>query len=134
MISLDLGGVFMLYQPILSHENSLNVVLENLGDFPVHKHFEIEVLYCVNESYKIIINNEPYLLKDGFLAFIPCLVPHETIGTSDNSVQLLIEAGPLFLGDYFDTITSLEMDDFVFDLNKSDFGLKTKKGNMRKYD
>lgn len=112
----------MLYQPILSHENSLAVVLENLGDFPIHKHYEIEILYCAKGSYKVIINNEPHLLTEGMLAFIPCLVPHETVKTNEESLQLLIEAGPLFLGNYFDIISFSELESFIFDLNESSCG------------
>lgn len=114
----------MLYQPILSHENSLTVGLADLGDFPAHKHYEIEVLYCAKGSCKVIINNEPYLLNVGDVAFIPCLVPHETVKTEENSCQLLIEAGPLFLGNHFDRLSSIEMESFVFTLTESEFGKK----------
>lgn len=117
----------MLYQPILNHENSLTVALENLGDFPLHKHYEIEILYCAKGSYKIIINNEPYLIKEGTLAFISCLVPHETKGTNEDGLHLLIEAGPLFLGDYFDKITTLSLNTPIFRLKETDFGKKIKK-------
>lgn len=117
----------MLYQPILNHENSLAVALENLGDFPLHKHYEIEILYCAKGSYKIIINNEPYLIKEGYLAFISCLVPHETKETNENSLHLLIEAGPLFLGDYFDKITALSFNSPIFRLNETEFGKEIKK-------
>ncbi len=117
----------MLYQPILNHENSLAVVLENLGDFPIHKHYEIEILYCAKGSYKLIINNEPYLIEQDSLAFIPCLVPHETIGTNEESLHLLIEAGPLFLGDYFDKITALSLNTPIFPLKETEFGKDIKK-------
>lgn len=117
----------MLYQPILNHENSLAVVLENLGDFTLHKHYEIELLYCAKGSYKVLINNEPYLIEEGTLAFIPCLVPHETKGTNKESLHLLIEAGPMFLGDYFDKITALCLDSPIFQLNETDFGKEIKK-------
>ncbi len=116
----------MLYQPILSHENSLTVGLDNLGDFPIHKHYEIEVLYCAEGSCKVIINNEPYVLNVGDVAFIPCLAPHETVKTEENSRQLLIEAGPLFLGNYFDRLSSIEIKSFVFTLSESEFGKKIK--------
>ncbi len=114
----------MLYQPILSHKNSLAVVLENLGDFPIHRHYEIEILYCAKGSYKVIINNEPNLLTEGMLAFIPCLVPHETIKNNEDSLQLLIEAGPLFLGEYFDKISFSQLSSLVIELNKNEFGKK----------
>ena len=116
----------MLYQPILSHENSLAVCFENLGDFPTHKHYEIEVLYCAKGSYKVIVNNEPHILRHGDVAFIPCLVPHETVKTEEDSRQLLIEAGPLFLGNYFDRLSSVEIKSYVFTLEESEFGKKIK--------
>ncbi len=109
----------MLYQPILSHKNSLRVILDNLGDFPIHKHYEIELLYCIKGSYKIIINNEPYLLNSGEFAFIPCLTAHETIKTNPDSLELLIEAGPLFLENYFDIISSIKPETAVFSKNQN---------------
>ncbi len=116
----------MLFQPILDHENSLAVILDNMGDFTLHKHYENEILYCVRGSYKVIINNEPYVLREGNLAFIQSSVPHETIGIEERSLHLLIEAGPLFLGTSFDSVASFPVKTPVFNLNEGDFGNKIK--------
>ena len=116
----------MLFQPILNHENSLAVVLENLGDFPLHKHYENEILYCSKGSYKVIINNEPYVLSEGTLAFVQSFIPHETKETEQNSLHLLIEAGPLFLGTFFDSVSSLSMKTPVFGLDDNGIGRKIK--------
>lgn len=116
----------MLFQPILNHENSLAVILENLGDFTLHKHYENEILYCTKGSYKVIINNEPYILKEGTLAFIQSFVPHETKETERDSLHLLIEAGPLFLGDFFDSVSTLSLNSPVLNLDENDFGNEIK--------
>jgi AraC-like DNA-binding protein len=116
----------MLFQPILSHENSLIVILDNISDFTLHKHYENEILYCTKGSYKVIINNEPYILNEGSLAFIQSFIPHETKETEKDSITLLIEAGPLFLGDYFDSVSTLSFDSPVFKLGENDFGNKIK--------
>lgn len=116
----------MLFQPILNHKNSLAVVLENLGDFTLHKHYENEILYCAKGSYKIIINNEPHILNKGNLAFIPSFVPHETQGIESNSLHLLIEAGPLFLGDFFDSVSNIALKTPIFKLDENEFGKKIK--------
>ena len=63
----------MLYQPILKNRNSPIVVIGEMGDFTVHRHYEIEIVYVIKGSYKIILNNEPYLLKDNTMIFILCL-------------------------------------------------------------
>lgn len=114
----------MLFQPVLSHENSLVVILENMGDFTLHKHYENEILYCAKGSYKVIINNEAYILQKGSLAFIPSFIPHETEKTEKDSLHLLIEAGPLFLGDFFDSVSTLSLKMPILKLNESDFGNK----------
>ena len=116
----------MLFQPILNHENSLAVVLGNLGSFPLHKHYENEILYCIKGSCEVLINNEPYILNEGTLAFIQSFVPHETKGTDQDSLHLLIEAGPLFLGAFFDSVSSLSLKSPVFKLDDTDFGKKIK--------
>lgn len=116
----------MLFQPILNHENSLAVVLGNLGSFPLHKHYENEILYCIKGSCEVIINNEPYILNEGTLAFVQSFVPHETKDAVQNSLHLLIEAGPLFLGAFFDSVSSLSLKSPVFRLDNTDFGKKIK--------
>lgn len=116
----------MLFQPILNHENSLAVILENLGDFTLHKHYENEILYCAKGSYKVIINNEPYILGEGSLAFVQSFVPHETRETESNSLHLLIEAGPSFLGEFFDSVSSISLKTPVFRLDDNEFGNKIK--------
>ncbi|MBR5497745.1 MAG: AraC family transcriptional regulator [Clostridia bacterium] len=114
----------MLYQPILNNRNSPIVTLGEIGNFTVHRHYEVELVYSVKGSYKIILNNEPYLLKEGMMIFIPGFMPHEAVATAENSLQLLIEAGPLFLGDYFDEISSIVLKNPVLDLKASEFGKK----------
>lgn len=114
----------MLYQPILKNRTSPAVVIGEMGDFTVHRHYEIEIVYSIKGSYKIILNNEPYLLKEGMMIFIPGFSPHEAVVTEENSLQLLIEAGPLFLGDFFDNVSSINLDPPVLDLTKGDFGRK----------
>lgn len=114
----------MLYQPILNNRNSPIVTLGEMGNFTVHRHYEVELVYSVKGSYKIVLNNEPYLLKEGMMIFIPGFMPHEAVATAENSLQLLIEAGPLFLGDYFDEISSIVLKNPVLDLKASEFGKK----------
>ena len=114
----------MLYQPILNNRNSPIVTLGEIGNFTVHRHYEVELVYSVKGSYKIILNNEQYLLKEGMMIFIPGFMPHEAVATAENSLQLLIEAGPLFLGDYFDEISSIVLKNPVLDLKASEFGKK----------
>ncbi len=116
----------MLFQPILNHENSLAVVLGNLGSFPLHKHYENEILYCIKGSCEVIINNEPYVLNEGTLAFIQSSIPHETKDAKEDSLHLLIEAGPLFLGAFFDSVSSLTLKSPVFRLDDTDFSKKIK--------
>lgn len=114
----------MLYQPILNNRNSPIVTLGEMGNFTVHRHYEVELVYSVKGSYKIVLNNEPYLLKEGMMIFIPGFMPHEAVATAENSLQLLIEAGPLFFGDYFDEISSIVLKNPVLDLKESEFGKK----------
>lgn len=101
-------------------------MLENLGDFTLHKHYENEILYCAKGSYMVIVNNEPYILREGSLAFIQSFVPHETRETESDSLHLLVEAGPSFLGEFFDSFSSLSLKSPVFDVNDSGFGNKIK--------
>lgn len=117
----------MLYQPILNLENSLVVVLGDMGDFTAHRHYETEILYCAEGSYKVIINNEPYLLREGMLAFVPGFTPHETAKCHNGGKELLVEAGPVFLRQYYDKIAGIELPSLCISLGDNVQGKEIKK-------
>lgn len=109
----------MLYQPILNRENSLVVALGEMGDFAAHRHYETEIIYCTSGNYKIIVNNEPYLLSEGMLVFIPGFTPHEAVACENGGWALLIEAGPVFLQQYYDRISKIEIPEICMSTRES---------------
>ncbi len=116
----------MLYQPILNRENSLVVALGEMGDFSAHRHYETEIVYCAEGKYKMIINNEPFLLSEGMLIFVPAFTPHEAVACGEGGKELLIEAGPVFLQQYYDRIAKIELPELHMSLDDTPQGQKVR--------
>ena len=64
------GGMRVLYQKLLSGEYPYKVRAGSIAGFQKHRHPEVEIAYCIEGSYDIVINNTCYYLKKGDLAII----------------------------------------------------------------
>lgn len=95
----------MLYQKLLSGEYPYKVRAGSIDGFQKHRHPEIEIAYCLDGSYDIVINNTCYNLKKGDLAIIGSMVAHEYLPNEKN-YMLVIEVGPVFLSGYFNAFVN----------------------------
>lgn len=116
----------MQYQPILKDGNALLAIFGDANDFHPHRHYEIEIMYCVSGSYRVGVNNETFLMHEGDMIYIPSFVPHESYRTEENAQVLLIEAGPAYLGNFFAPVSSMPLMLPFFSLKSSELGQKLK--------
>ena len=109
----------MLYQKLLIGKNPYVVAVGPAKPFPLHCHPEIELTYCLNGEYSVLLGGKSLDMKDGDLLIIPPMIPHEFPKNSKNGYHLIIELGPGFLGNFFDhfarmhqtpTVLSLKID------------------------
>ena len=109
----------MIYQPLQLGEPPYYIGYRENAPFPVHKHYEIELFYCVEGKYDIIINHEEYILNEGELAIIGSMIPHELPETNFkyDSTCLVIEVGPTMLGEHFSHLENEAFPDPIFNLN-----------------
>lgn len=96
----------MIYQKLLSGTEPYFAHISKSYLFENHCHPEIELSYCFKGSYKIVIDNTEYALKQGDLAIIGAMVPHE-LPENHNGVRLTIEIGPAFLSEQFNPLLSV---------------------------
>jgi len=91
----------MLYQPLLP--GVVPYVLNRLGCcvFQEHLHHELELLYCVRGDYLMQIDKKEMHLLPGYAVLIGSMVPHEVISFGEDTDVVLIEIGPMFLGEKF---------------------------------
>lgn len=90
----------MIYQKPLSPSEPYLAQIEDVGDFPVHRHYEVEMLLCIESSAEVLLPCETVALNSGELIFIGSFVPHG-YKASRGARAVLVELGPIFLKDSF---------------------------------
>lgn len=106
----------MFYQPLLWKEKAYNVGVGSYGNFPLHLHHEIEMLYCINGEMKIGQNGRTYTLKTGEFIIISSMSAHEIIKAVGDE-HLLVELGPVFLRENFKQLTECNFYQEPYSLN-----------------
>ena len=96
----------MLYQKLLMGEKPYHIAINRLNGFEAHRHPDIEFLFCLKGSCNIVVDKRPLHLTEGCLAAVGSMIPHETL-KSDNNRTLVIEVGPVLLGEYFEPLAKL---------------------------
>ena len=90
----------MLYQKLLTGNKPYFVRSMIAAGFELHRHPDIELAFCLKGSYEIRIDNQHYTMKEGELAIIGSLIPHEYL-PCDGGRHLIIEIGPVLFKEYF---------------------------------
>ena len=90
----------MIFQQPLTDSYSYSATVERIDGFPLHRHYELEFVYCVEGEVSFGAQSQAYCLKSGEIALIGSLVPHEYDASGDNEV-LVAEIGPMLLKSNF---------------------------------
>ncbi len=90
----------MIFQQPLTDSYSYSATVEKINMFPLHRHYELEFVYCVEGEVCFISQEQKYSLKSGDAAVIGSLTPHEYCSSDDNEV-LVAEIGPMLLKSNF---------------------------------
>lgn len=98
----------MLYQNLLTGSTPYYIAITRMNAFEMHRHPEIEFLYCLEGACDIIVNRKSFHLTAGALAFIGSMLPHEIL-SSEHCRTLVIEVGPVLLGEYFEPLAKLNI-------------------------
>ncbi len=69
--------------------------------FPDHKHYEIEVIYCLEGFLDLVIENEDIRVNPGEAIAIGSLSSHAYKKSVDGTKAILVEMGPVFLQENF---------------------------------
>lgn len=108
----------MLYQKLLLGERPYFVVVHQMSGFEEHRHPELELNFCLQGTYEILIDKSSYRVKKGDLTVISPMIGH---GIAWNEVPdcygLTIEVGPAFLAGNFVPFSKSEFPEPVFSLD-----------------
>ena len=98
----------MLYQKLLMGSKPYHAALARLSAFEAHRHPEIELIYCLEGCARIIVSRQELTISAGDLAVIGSMVSHEIPDNeSENCRALVVEAGPVLLGEYFEPLSRM---------------------------
>ena len=99
--------------------NSYFVNVTQGGGFPVHRHHETELSFCIKGSYDIMCDDRMIKLKAGDLLIIPPMCMHEFTEYEENTEMLTMEFGAEFLGEYHEKFLKCEIAQDVQSLEAS---------------
>lgn len=110
----------VIYQPLIIDNNPYSVSISKLDPFPAHWHSELEIIYCLNGSFKTRIEHHSYTVCSGDCVFISCTEIHEYYDISPDTRILLIEIGPAFLGTDFQKFMECALTSHIQNINQSE--------------
>ena len=90
----------MIFQHPLTDSYSYSATVEHIGAFPLHRHYELEFIYCISGKVLFRTAAKDFTLRGGDIAVIGSLVPHEYLPCGQNEV-LVAEIGPMLLKNNF---------------------------------
>lgn len=96
----------MLYQKPLEGSTPYAAHIINIDAFPLHRHYEAELIYCLEGGLSAEINGEAVSLAPGETVYVGSFVPH-SYGAGKNTRIVLVEFGHELLREDFLSFTSL---------------------------
>ncbi|MBQ4629424.1 MAG: AraC family transcriptional regulator [Clostridia bacterium] len=94
----------MDYQKLLTGREPYFVNFSRFGKYHLHRHHEIELSYCVKDSYVVFTNDKKVTLCKGDLLIVPPMCPHAILDSDKTTEMLTLEFGREFLGEYYEQI------------------------------
>ena len=108
----------MLYQNILGERSPYLASVAVLGSFGEHRHGDVEINYCLEGSFSVIIDKKSYTVNAGQFSLITPMASHEY--NNDRSVKrrvFTMIVGISFLKKYFAKFSEISVESPVFTLS-----------------
>jgi len=111
----------MFYQSILESTSPYVARVGSLGNFGEHRHGDIEINYCLAESFNVIIDKKSYTACEGQFSLVGPMVSHEYKNVSNKKRKVLtIIIGISFLKRHFTEFSKIPIDSPVFALDPNE--------------
>ena len=111
----------MIYQKLLVGKQPYFTCVSEIGHYPIHRHPEFELLYCVNGEYSLVLAGKSLSIREGELAVVKPMESHEIIECAKDGRMLVVNFGPLMLDDFFEPLLAFSFDSVIYKL-KEDCG------------
>ena len=67
----------VLYQNILDDDAPFRAFLSGMSGFPAHRHADLELAFCLEGEFPVILDRRPHTVKRGELLLVSPAVLHE---------------------------------------------------------
>ena len=91
----------MIKQGIFSAATPYSVFVNKNTYFPMHVHYETEIVLCISGVVIANVDGVRYEISEGEAVCIGCMARHFYEESSVETYQMVIEFGPLFIGDEY---------------------------------
>ena len=109
----------MIYQKLLVGKKPYFAHAADIGGYPLHRHPEFELSYCISGEYSIIVEGRSYRIHEGEFAIVKPMTAHEFPydGYRDGRT-LVINFGPMFLGEFYDPLLKCSFSSVVYNVKE----------------
>lgn len=105
----------MFYQTILEGTFPYVTIVGTLNDFGEHRHGDIEINYCIEGSFNVIIDKRSYKVRAGQFSLVEPMTSHEYKNiTDENRKVLTIIVGISFLKKHFSKFSKIPVNSPIF--------------------
>lgn len=106
----------MIYQKLMVGKEPFFASVGAPVAFPPHRHPEIELSYCAEGSFRILVEKTMYTVHTGDLVVVPPMAAHEPLAQDGSGKRMTIVVGPALLGEFFHLFKTICPDGAVFHL------------------
>lgn len=92
----------MIYQKLMVGKDPFLALVGTPVRFPAHRHTEIELSYCVEGSFCIVVEKKRHSVRAGDLVVVAPMAAHEPLPSEETGgKRLTVMVGPAMLGELF---------------------------------
>lgn len=107
----------MIYQKLMVGKDPFLASVGTPVGFPAHRHMEIELSYCVEGSFCIIVEKKRHSVHAGDLVVVAPMAAHEPLASEEKGgKRLTVMVGPAMLGELFGLFTAVRPEGTVVHL------------------
>ncbi len=110
----------MIYQKIFTDETPYRISLAKFVRFPEHRHADIELNFCCEGEFDIMIDKKRYTVKKGEMAFIHPMTSHAIPDEQTENKVISVIVGVALLKKNFSEFSKSNFRLPVYDLNKAE--------------
>lgn len=115
----------MIYQKPLEGASPYAAHITSISAFPLHRHYEVELIYCLCGSITADINGEKININKDEMLFVGSFTPH-AYEAEDGTKAMVVEFGHALLKEDFSLFTKIRKNCKKYDVTMQDVVVRGK--------